>query len=46
MREVDFVQIDVFTDRPICWDQLAVFLDGRGVSTQEMQNDCSRDELL
>jgi trans-2,3-dihydro-3-hydroxyanthranilate isomerase len=37
MREVEFVQIDVFTDRPFAGNQLAVFLDGRGVSTQEMQ---------
>jgi trans-2,3-dihydro-3-hydroxyanthranilate isomerase len=32
-----FLQYDVFTDRPLEGNQLAVFLDGRGLSTERMQ---------
>jgi trans-2,3-dihydro-3-hydroxyanthranilate isomerase len=31
------VQIDVFTDRALTGNSLAVFLDGRGLSTEQMQ---------
>jgi trans-2,3-dihydro-3-hydroxyanthranilate isomerase len=37
MRSLEFVQIDVFTDRPFAGNQLAVFLDGSGLSTSQMQ---------
>jgi trans-2,3-dihydro-3-hydroxyanthranilate isomerase len=36
-RAYDFVQVDVFTDRIFGGNQLAVFLDGRGLSDREMQ---------
>jgi trans-2,3-dihydro-3-hydroxyanthranilate isomerase len=36
-RRYRFVQADVFTDRPFGGNQLAVFTDGRGLSSQEMQ---------
>ena len=32
------VQVDVFTDRALTGNSLAVFLDGRGLSTETMQN--------
>jgi trans-2,3-dihydro-3-hydroxyanthranilate isomerase len=32
-----FVQVDVFTDRPFGGNQLAVFTDARGLSTEQMQ---------
>lgn len=31
------VQVDVFTDRALTGNALAVFLDGRGISTEQMQ---------
>ncbi len=31
------VQVDVFTDRPLSGNALAVFLDGRGLTTEQMQ---------
>lgn len=36
-RRYHFVQTDVFTDRPFGGNQLAVFTDGRGLSSDEMQ---------
>ena len=36
-RTLDFVQVDVFTDRVFGGNPLAVFLDGRGLSDGEMQ---------
>jgi len=36
-REFSFVQLDVFTARPLEGNQLAVFTDARGLSDQEMQ---------
>ncbi len=33
----EFVQVDVFTDRQFAGNPLAVFLDGRGLSDDEMQ---------
>src|SRR2546428_1595753 len=36
-RALDFVQVDVFTDRVFGGNPLAVFLDGRGLSDDEMQ---------
>jgi trans-2,3-dihydro-3-hydroxyanthranilate isomerase len=36
-RRYDFVQVDVFTDQAFGGNQLAVFLDGRGLSSGEMQ---------
>src|SRR5712691_11654974 len=36
-RCLAFVQFDVFTTRPLEGNPLAVFLDGRGLSDQEMQ---------
>jgi len=38
MKEVRFVQVDVFTDRPFGGNPLAVFPDAEGLSTEEMQN--------
>ena len=32
------VQVDVFTDRALTGNSLAVFLDGRGLSTENMQD--------
>jgi trans-2,3-dihydro-3-hydroxyanthranilate isomerase len=32
-----FVQVDVFTDRPLAGNALSVFLDGRGLTTEQMQ---------
>ena len=36
-RSYRFFQLDVFTDRVFGGNQLAVFLDGRGLSTETMQ---------
>jgi len=36
-RKLAIVQVDVFTDRALEGNSLAVFLDGRGLSTDEMQ---------
>jgi trans-2,3-dihydro-3-hydroxyanthranilate isomerase len=36
-REFPFVQLDVFTSRPLEGNQLAVFTDARGLSDEEMQ---------
>ena len=36
-RRYAFVQLDVFTDRAFGGNQLAVFTDARGLSTEEMQ---------
>jgi trans-2,3-dihydro-3-hydroxyanthranilate isomerase len=38
VRSYDFVQVDVFTDRRFGGNPLAVFLDGAGLSDQEMQS--------
>jgi len=35
---LSMVQVDVFTDRALAGNSLAVFLDGRGLSTQLMQD--------
>lgn len=37
MRRYRLKQVDVFTDRPLTGNPLAVFLDGRGLSSEEMQ---------
>jgi len=37
VRHLSIVQVDVFTDRPLTGNSLAVFLDGRGLSTEQMQ---------
>jgi trans-2,3-dihydro-3-hydroxyanthranilate isomerase len=36
-REHAFVQVDVFTDRPLTGNALAVVLDGQGLTADEMQ---------
>ena len=36
-RTFSMVQVDVFTDRALTGNSLAVFLDGRGLSTEHMQ---------
>jgi trans-2,3-dihydro-3-hydroxyanthranilate isomerase len=36
-KRYEFVQADVFTSRPFAGNQLAVFLDGRGLTAAEMQ---------
>ena len=36
-RSYRYLQLDVFTDRLFSGNQLAVFLDGRGLSTDTMQ---------
>jgi len=36
-RTLQYSQIDVFTDRPLSGNAVAVFLDGRGLETSEMQ---------
>ena len=36
-REFSFVQLDVFTSRPLEGNQLAVFTDARGLADDEMQ---------
>ncbi|MGA9986166.1 MAG: PhzF family phenazine biosynthesis protein [Terriglobales bacterium] len=35
--QLAMVQVDVFTDRALTGNSLAVFLDGRGLSTEQMQ---------
>ncbi|HZD32846.1 MAG TPA: PhzF family phenazine biosynthesis isomerase, partial [Candidatus Angelobacter sp.] len=37
IRTFSFVQLDVFTNRPLEGNQLAVFADARGLSDEEMQ---------
>jgi len=37
VRRFPFVQMDVFTNRPLEGNQLAVFTDGRGLTSEEMQ---------
>src|ERR1700674_4642774 len=37
VRKLSMVQVDVFTDRALTGNALAVFLDGRGLSTEQMQ---------
>ena len=37
MRKYEFLQLDVFTDRPFEGNQLAVFPDGRGLPVETMQ---------
>ena len=37
MRKLSMVQLDVFTDRALTGNALSVCLDGRGLSTEEMQ---------
>jgi trans-2,3-dihydro-3-hydroxyanthranilate isomerase len=36
-HKLSLVQVDVFTDRALCGNALAVVLDGRGLSTEQMQ---------
>jgi len=36
-RRLSLVQVDVFTDRPLTGNALAVVLDGRGLTTEQMQ---------
>ena len=36
-RRYDLVHVDVFTDRPLAGNQLAVVLDARGIGDEEMQ---------
>src|ERR1039458_4382083 len=38
VRKLSMVQVDVFTDRALTGNSLAVFLDGRGLSTEHMQD--------
>jgi len=37
LRRLPFILLDVFTSRPLEGNQLAVFTDGRGLSSREMQ---------
>jgi len=37
VRNLSMVKVDVFTDRALTGNSLAVFLDGRGLSTEQMQ---------
>ena len=37
IQKFSMVQVDVFTDRALTGNALAVFLDGRGLSTEQMQ---------
>src|SRR6266852_3161227 len=37
IRQLPFVQLDVFSSRPLEGNALAVFLDGRGLSDEQMQ---------
>ena len=37
-KKLSMVQVDVFTDRALTGNSLAVFLDGRGLSTENMQD--------
>ena len=36
-RKFHYVQMDVFTERPLEGNSLAVFTDGSGLSAEEMQ---------
>ncbi len=36
-RMFDFAQVDVFAERPLEGNQLAIFSDARGLSCEEMQ---------
>jgi trans-2,3-dihydro-3-hydroxyanthranilate isomerase len=38
LQKFSMVQVDVFTDRALTGNSLAVFLDGRGLSTEHMQD--------
>lgn len=38
MRKFELVQVDVFTDTPLEGNPLAVFVDGRGLTTERMQS--------
>ena len=38
MTRLSMVQVDVFTDRALSGNSLAVFLDGRGLRTEQMQD--------
>src|SRR6266852_9821002 len=38
VKKLSMVQVDVFTDRALTGNSLAVFLDGRGLSTENMQD--------
>ena len=38
IQKFSMVQVDVFTDRALTGNSLAVFLDGRGLSTEHMQD--------
>jgi trans-2,3-dihydro-3-hydroxyanthranilate isomerase len=38
VKEYDFIQVDVFTDRPFGGNPLAVFPDAEGLATDEMQS--------
>nr|WP_213804849.1 PhzF family phenazine biosynthesis protein [Granulicella sp. dw_53] len=38
LRAFDYVQLDVFAEHPLEGNQLAVFTDARGLSTEEMQS--------
>lgn len=38
MREYHFIQADVFTDRPFTGNPLAIFPEGDGLSSEEMQS--------
>src|ERR1700716_2670294 len=37
VKKLSMVQVDVFTDRALTGNALAVFLDGRGLTTEQMQ---------
>src|ERR1700676_3495892 len=37
VKKLSMVQVDVFTDRALTGNALAVFLDGRGLSPEQMQ---------
>src|SRR6266567_3047960 len=37
MKKLEMVQLDVFTERALTGNALAVCLDGRGLSTEQMQ---------
>ena len=37
VKKLPIIQVDVFTDRPLTGNALAVVLDGRGLSTEQMQ---------
>ena len=42
MPTLRYLHYDVFTSRPFEGNQLAVFVDGRGLSTAEMQRSPTR----